>query len=274
MCGGRCTCERRTTAQSRPYDFYFNINTECAMSHSTRIIQRSYESGRIRFRFSNPNQTRTTLIAGYTSVCINSRFVRAIPWPSGRWRARRRIDTGPAGRLHNLERARGHVQPRSRSEGRLGRGEGCHRRLRSGGSPPASRDTNERGRYSARQRTCARRTGRSAWRTGGLVEPTARDGAPLTTPLDGVRNRRRVAATIAGSQARSPAGHDGRVGPRKSLRAVSGNRSGRWGGSGRQGPPGTCDHGCRTVLFSHVTQFAFSVIATLPTLTCPQIPEN
>jgi len=29
--------------------------------HSTRIIQRSYESGRIRFRFSKPNQTLTTL---------------------------------------------------------------------------------------------------------------------------------------------------------------------------------------------------------------------
>jgi len=29
--------------------------------HSTRIIQRSRESGRIRFRFSKPNQTLTTL---------------------------------------------------------------------------------------------------------------------------------------------------------------------------------------------------------------------
>jgi len=33
--------------------------------------------------------------------------VRAIPWPSGRWRARRRIDTGHAGRLYGRERARG-----------------------------------------------------------------------------------------------------------------------------------------------------------------------
>jgi len=37
----------------------------------------------------------------------NSRHVRAIPWPSGRWRARRRIDTGHAGRLYGRERARG-----------------------------------------------------------------------------------------------------------------------------------------------------------------------
>ena len=58
----------------------------------------------------------------------NSRLVRAIPWPSGRWRARRRIDTGNAGRLHSRERARGHVQPRCRGGGRVGRGKGCRRR--------------------------------------------------------------------------------------------------------------------------------------------------
>jgi len=33
-----------------------------------------------------------------------------------------------------------------------------------------------------------------------------------------------------------------------------------------------CDPCGRTVLLSHVTLFAFSVIATLPTLTRPQIP--
>jgi len=37
----------------------------------------------------------------------NSRHVRAIPWPSGRWHARRRIDTRRAGRLHGRKRARG-----------------------------------------------------------------------------------------------------------------------------------------------------------------------
>jgi len=37
---------------------------------------------------------------------LDSRHVRAIPWPSGRWRARRRIDTGHAGRLYGRERAR------------------------------------------------------------------------------------------------------------------------------------------------------------------------
>jgi len=35
----------------------------------------------------------------------HSRHVRAIPWPSGRWRARRRIDTGHAGRHHAQLRA-------------------------------------------------------------------------------------------------------------------------------------------------------------------------
>jgi len=72
------------------------------------------------------------------------------------------------------------------------------------------------------------------------VGPTARDGAPLTTPLDGVRNRWRAAATNSGAQALSPAGHRRRVEPRMLLRAVSGSNSGRWGGSGGQGPSGPC----------------------------------
>jgi len=92
-------------------------------------------------------------------------------------------------------------------------------------------------------------------------------GCALTAPLYGVRDRRRAAATEAGAQARSPAGHRGRVVFRKSLRAVSGRNSGRWGGAARQAPSGPCDPCGRTVLLSHVTSFAFSVIATLPTLT-------
>jgi len=34
---------------------YLHTNTECAMSHSTRIIQRSCESDRVRSRFTKPN---------------------------------------------------------------------------------------------------------------------------------------------------------------------------------------------------------------------------
>jgi len=82
--------------------------------------------------------------------------VRAIPWPSGRWRARRRIDTGHAGRLHSRERARGHVQPRCRGGGNVGREKGCRRRHRSGGGPPASRDADGRVLHSAAQRTSNR----------------------------------------------------------------------------------------------------------------------
>jgi len=108
----------------------------------------------------------------------NSRHVRGIPWPSGRWRARRRIDTGHAGPPHGLERARGHVQPRCRGGGRVGRGKGCRRRHGSGGGPPASRDAQQRGRHSAAQRTCTRRAGRPTRRTGGRVGPiAARRGA-------------------------------------------------------------------------------------------------
>jgi len=64
-----------------------------------------------------------------------SRHVRAIPWPSGRWRARRRIDTRHAGRLHSRERAREHVQPRCRGGDNVGRGKGFRRRHRRGRRP-------------------------------------------------------------------------------------------------------------------------------------------
>jgi len=136
-------------------------------------------------------------------VRFNSRHVRAIPWPSGRWRARRRIDTGHAGRLHSRERARGHVQPRCRGGENVGRGKGCRRRHRSGGGPPASRDTHRRGRHSAAQRTCARRAGRPTRRAGGRVGLiAARRGASNRAarwrqqPPTRRCNRRRRAGTI------------------------------------------------------------------------------
>jgi len=46
------------------------------------------------------------------------------------------------------------------------------------------------------------------------------------------------------------------------------------GGAGGPAPSGSCDPCGRTVHLSHVTPFAFSVIATLPALTRPQIPES
>jgi len=114
------------------------------------------------------------------------------------------------------------------------------------------------------------RGGRHGARAGGWDRPP-RDGAPPTAPLDGVINCRRAAATEAGAQARSPAGHRGRVEPLKSPRAVAARNLGRWGGEGGQA---ACDPCGRTVLPSHLTLFAFSVIATLPTLTRSHIPEN
>jgi len=144
------------------------------------------------------------------SVKWNSRHVRAIPWPSGRWRARRRIDTGHAGRLHSRESARAHVQPRCRGGGGVRRGKGCRRRHRSGGDPPASRDAHGRGRHSAAQRTCARRAGRPTRRTGGRVGPTAaRRGASSRAarwrqkPPTSRRNRSRRAGTITHGSSRA-----------------------------------------------------------------------
>ena len=154
------------------------------------------------------------------------------------------------------------------------REKGCRLRHRSGGGLPALRDAHGRDRHSAAQRTCAGRVGRPTRRTGGRVGPTtARRGASnraarwLQISPTSRRNKSRA-------QARSPAGHRGRVEPRKSLRVVAARNSGRWGGAGGQAPSGPCDPCGRTVLLSNVTPFAFSVIATLPTLTRPQIPED
>jgi len=61
----------------------------------------------------------------------------------------------------------------------------------------------------------------------GAWDWSPRDEAPETAPLDGVSDRRRAAATEDGAQARSPAGHRGRIKPRKSLRAVTARNSGR-----------------------------------------------
>jgi len=115
-----------------------------------------------------------------------------------------------------------------------------------------------------------RQGGRHGARAGGWHRPL-RDRAPPTALLDGVRKCRRAAATEAGAQARSPAGHRERVEPRKLPRAVAARNSGPWGKAGGQAPCDPCD---RTVLLSHLTPFAFCVIATLLTLTRSQIPEN
>jgi len=115
--------------------------------------------------------------------------------------------------------------------------------------------------------------GRHSARAGGRDRPP-RDGACPSAPVDVVSNHRRAAATEAGAQARSPAGHRGRFEPLKSLRAVAARSSGRWGGAGVQALSGPCDPCDRTVLLSQVILLAFSVIATLATLTRLQIPED
>jgi len=66
----------------------------------------------------------------------------------------------------------------------------------------------------------------------GVWDRPPRDGTPVTAPVDGVSNRRPAAATEAGAQARSPAGHLGA--------SIPGDRCARWpratrGGRGGQG---------------------------------------
>jgi len=128
-----------------------------------------------------------------------SRHVRAISWPSGRWRARRRIDTGYTGRLHGRKHGRGHVQPRFHIGGGVGQRKGCRRRRRSSGGPPAWCNAYGRGRHPAAQRTCARPTRRTGGRMGST---TARPGASNRTgkwrhqPPTRRRHRSRRACTI------------------------------------------------------------------------------
>jgi len=204
----------------------------------------------------------------------NSGHVRAIPWPSRRWRARRRIDTGHAGWLHSRDRAEGNVQPRCRSGGSVGRGKGCRRRHRSGGGPPASHAAHGRSRHFAAQRTCARQAGRPTRRTGWRVGPTAagRDASNRAArwrqnPPTIHRSRGRRAGTIARGPSRARRTPEvAALGRRALLGAVGGGKG--------QPPSGLCDPCGRTLLLSHVVLFSFTVIATLSTLTRPQIPGD
>jgi len=85
---------------------------------------------------------------------------------------------------------------------------------------------------------------------------------------------RQAAATQAGAQARSLRGNRGRVKHWKLLRAVAARNSGLWGGAGEQAPSGPCDPCGRTVLLSYVPPLTSSVIATLSSLTRPQMTDS
>jgi len=59
-----------------------------------------------------------------------------------------------------------------------------------------------------------------------------------------------------------------------SLRTIAAPNSGRSGGAGGQALSRPCDFSGRTVLLSHVTPFAFSVIPTVASLTRLHILED
>jgi len=94
--------------------------SHCTIYKFKFTIERHEHLGWLSFRNRLTNQLQnltwatkcsTLLFKGIMTVqCVlvirDSRHVCAIPWPSGRWRARRRIDTGIAGRLHSRERTR------------------------------------------------------------------------------------------------------------------------------------------------------------------------
>jgi len=149
----------------------------------------------------------------------------------------------------------------------MGRGKGWRRRHRSGGGPMAWRNDHGRGRHPATQRTCERPAARPTRRKAGRVGSTAaRQGAYNRTgrwrqqPPTRRRNRSRRAGTIM-------RGASERFDSRKSLLVVAARDSGLWGGARGQALSGLCDPCGKTVLLSHETSFACSVIATLATLT-------
>ena len=168
-----------------------------------------------------------------------------VPWPSGRWRARWRIDTRHAGRLHSRERARGHIQPRCRGGGGVRRGKGCRRRRRGGGGPLAGCNAYGRGRHPAAQRTCARPTRRTGGRMGST---TARRGASNRAarwrekPPTCRRNRSRHAGTITRGSSRA------RRTPEVTARGRRAQLGAVGGGAGGQAPSGPCESCGRTVL--------------------------
>jgi len=187
------------------------------------------------------------------SATHRHRARRPAPWPRARTGARTATLPRRGGR------GAGKRVPPPPSQRR--RPAAVAQRPRAGSSP----------RRAARLRAAGGPANTAHGRAGGSTG--ARLGAS-TAPVDGVSNHRRAAATEAGAQARSPAGHRGRFEPRKSLRAVAARNSGRRGRAEGQAQSGSSDPCGRTVLLSHVTLFAFGVIATFPTLTRPQTPED
>jgi len=126
----------------------------------------------------------------------------------------------------------------------------------------------EKGAAAGTAAAAARR--RRATPTGGAFTPLR--SASVTAPVEGRptsrRNRGRRAGTITRGSSRS------RSTPVVAARGRRAQRGAVGEVVGGQAPSGPCDPCGRTGLLSHATLLAFSVIATLPTSTRPQIPES
>jgi len=114
-------------------------------------------------KFVRRYQPHFGLFATWSLTSPNSRHVRAIPWPSERWRARRRIEGGGVGRGRGADAATAAATARRRGA------------TPTGGAVTPPRSAPTRGG----------RGGPHGAREGGWDRPP-RDGPPLTAPLDGV----------------------------------------------------------------------------------------
>ena len=114
--------------QGRPTGSFLSEHVHiCDMFQKSRTRER-VRPGSARIGKVGPFRTVSPFVRGspdHSSNIQSPEHVRSIPWPSGKWRARRRTDTGHAGRLHSRERAQGRVQPRFRGGGGVEREKGA-----------------------------------------------------------------------------------------------------------------------------------------------------
>jgi len=170
------------------------------------------------------SQTSQFILARFQARACNTLAFRAVARSAmHRYRARR-----PA----QWPRARmGARAARCRRGGGLGRGKEWRRRHRSGRGPLAWRSAHGRRRHPATQRTCARRAGRPTRRTAGRVGSTAARRGACNSTGRWRQQLRPAAATEAGPQALSRAGHLGASIP--GSRCALSPRATRGGGGGQ-----------------------------------------
>ena len=166
--------------------------TTALQNPGRNMLRSSSSEYHLTFQQCSTFQEITCITVAFRAVARSAthkyRVSRPAPWPRARMGARAATLPWPV----ECGAGNGAPPPPPPPEARQ------HRATPTGGAVTPPRSTPARGRDGARAGGCYR---------------SPCDGPPLTVPRDGVRNRRRAAATEAGAQARSPASHRRRVQP-------------------------------------------------------------